>query len=118
MGWFLAWHPQQLRPSTPSLADRWCRPVRTLARPTFTWSSLLAIDPDSNKMTAELRLCCYFLALFFWRVEGHFCRGFVEKRGADGGFLMVNLWWKAGERWLEDDVNFPALNMPLFLDLF
>jgi hypothetical protein len=41
----------------------------------------------------------FFFAIFFWRVEGRFCRGFDEKRGAGGGFLMVNLWWKDGERW-------------------
>jgi hypothetical protein len=41
-----------------------------------------------------------FLWLFFSGVVGWgFCRGFCEKRGADDGFLMVNLWWNAGERW-------------------
>jgi hypothetical protein len=64
------------------------------------WSSLLATDSDLDEMTAELRLCCCFLCLVFSGVvEWCFCRGFCEKRGAAGGFLMVNLWWEAGERW-------------------
>jgi hypothetical protein len=37
-----------------------------------------------------------------------FCRGFRENEVADGGFLMVNLWWNAGERWSENDLNLPA----------
>src|SRR2546430_14118338 len=69
-------------------------------------------------MTAELRLCCCF-CLFFSGVAGWcFCGGFCRKRGADRGFLMVNLWWNAGERWLENDLNLVAENMPDFLDLF
>ena len=27
---------------------------------------------------------------------------------------MVNLWWNAGERWSENDLNSPAENMPFF----
>jgi len=37
---------------------------------------------------------------------------------ADGGFLMVNLWWDAGKRWCENDVNSAAKNTPHFSDLF
>jgi hypothetical protein len=51
-------------------------------------------------------------------VEGYFCRGFCEKRGADGGFLMVNLWWNAGEIWSENDHISHAKNLPHFSDLF
>ena len=29
------------------------------------WFSLLVTDPDLDEMTAELRLCCCFLCLFF-----------------------------------------------------
>jgi hypothetical protein len=54
---------------------------------------------DFDEMTAELRLCRCFADIFLGVVEGCFCRGFCKKRGADGGFLMVNLWWNAGERW-------------------
>jgi hypothetical protein len=50
--------------------------------------------------------------------RGFTCWGFCEKRGADGGFLMVNLWWNAGERWWENDLNSAAKNVPHFLDLF
>jgi hypothetical protein len=28
--------------------------------------------------------------------------GVLQKRGAERGFLMVNLWWIAGESWLVD----------------
>jgi hypothetical protein len=28
-----------------------------------------------------------------------FCWGFWQKRGAERGFSMVNLWWTAGESW-------------------
>jgi len=31
-----------------------------------------------------------------------FCWGFWQKRGAERGFLMVNLWWIAGESWYVD----------------
>jgi hypothetical protein len=31
-----------------------------------------------------------------------FCWGFWQKRGAERGFLMVNLWWIHGELWLVD----------------
>jgi hypothetical protein len=31
--------------------------------------------------------------------NGVFAGGFCENVVADGGFLMVNLWWNAGERW-------------------
>jgi hypothetical protein len=29
----------------------------------------------------------------------HFCWGFWQKRGAERGFSMVNLWWIAGKSW-------------------
>ncbi len=44
-------------------------------------------------------LYCCFLRIFFGVVEWCFYRGFCENVAADGGFLMVNLWWDAGERW-------------------
>jgi hypothetical protein len=40
-----------------------------------------------------------FFAYFFGVVEWCFCRGFCENLAANGGFLMANLWWDAGERW-------------------
>jgi hypothetical protein len=43
---------------------------------------------------------------------------FSRKRGAERGFLMVNLWWIRGELW-SVDARFPeAKNMPQFLSLF
>jgi hypothetical protein len=50
-------------------------------------------------MTAELRLCCCVWHYFSGVCKGVFAGILAKKRGADGGFLMVNLWWKAGERW-------------------
>jgi hypothetical protein len=64
------------------------------------WSSLLTtrfgFRKDDGRASA---LPLFFADNFFGVVEGCFCRGFCKKRGADGGFLMVNLWWNAGERW-------------------
>jgi hypothetical protein len=37
---------------------------------------------------------------------------------AERGFLMVNLWWDAGERWQGDGRFLGAKNMPRILDLF
>src|SRR6266568_2342772 len=69
------------------------------------WSSLPATDSgfrqdDGRASALLLFFCIFFLA---WR---------------DGVFLMVNLWWNAGERWSENDLNSPAENMSHFLDLF
>jgi hypothetical protein len=50
-------------------------------------------------MAAELRLCCFFCLVFPGLVEWCFYRGFCEIVEANGGFLMVDLWWDAGERW-------------------
>ena len=47
-----------------------------------------------------------------------FLRGFCENVVPDCGFLMVKLWWNAGERWSEDGLNSPGKSMPLILDLF
>jgi hypothetical protein len=49
---------------------------------------------------------------------GQSVRHFCEKRGADGVFLMANLWWNAGGRWWESDVNFDRQKLATFLDLF
>jgi hypothetical protein len=47
-----------------------------------------------------------------------FLLGFLAKRVAERGFLMVNLWWNAGETWCFDGRFLGAKNMPLILDLF
>ena len=47
-----------------------------------------------------------------------FLQGFWEKRVAERGLLMVNLWWNAGERWCSDGRFLVAKNMPPILDLF
>jgi hypothetical protein len=39
------------------------------------------------------------LQFFFWRWFTRFCWGFWQKRDAERGLLMVNLWWIAGESW-------------------
>jgi hypothetical protein len=42
------------------------------------------------------RFCSnFFLALVYLVFTG----GFWQKRVAERGFLMVNLWWIAGESW-------------------
>jgi hypothetical protein len=50
--------------------------------------------------------------------EGRFCRGFCEKCGAERGFLMVRLWWIAGETWCENTTFLRSEIMPRFSDLF
>jgi hypothetical protein len=37
---------------------------------------------------------------------------------AERGFLMVNLWWIAGESWEVDGRISGSKNMPRFADLF
>jgi hypothetical protein len=44
--------------------------------------------------------------------------GFWQKRGAERGFSMVNLWWIAGESWYVDGHFSGSKKMPLFLNLF
>jgi hypothetical protein len=39
------------------------------------------------------------LQYFFLSGEPAFLLGFWQKRGAERDFLMVNLWWIAGESW-------------------
>jgi hypothetical protein len=43
---------------------------------------------------------------------------FWRKRVFDGGFLMVNLWWKCGDLWCVDGRCLDVKVFPLFLDLF
>jgi hypothetical protein len=57
-------------------------------------------------------------AYFFAAGKPRFCWGFWRKRGADRGFLMVNLWWKRGELWLVDGDCLRAENFPRITDLF
>jgi hypothetical protein len=47
-----------------------------------------------------------------------FCWGFWQKLGAERGFLVVKLWWIAGESWCVDGHFSPLENFPLFADLF
>jgi hypothetical protein len=51
-------------------------------------------------------------------VESLFCRGFLQKRGAERGFLMVKSWWNAGERWSENDLKSASKNTPSFRIFF
>jgi hypothetical protein len=64
------------------------------------WFSLLATDRSWNlKRRQSLGSAVVFFVIFFGVVGWCFCRGFCENLVADDGFLMVNLWWDAGERW-------------------
>jgi hypothetical protein len=51
-------------------------------------------------------------------VDPRFCWGFWQKRGAERGFLMVNLWWIAGGTWCLDGHFSGAENSSLCQDLF
>jgi hypothetical protein len=56
---------------------------------------------------------------FLGGVEGPcFCWGFWQKRVVGRGFLVVKLWWIAGESWWVDGQDSGSKNMPLFTDLF
>jgi hypothetical protein len=58
-------------------------------------------------------------ALFFLGVVGPcFCWGFWRKRVVGRGFLVVKLWWIAGESWEVDGQDSGSKNMPPFPDLF
>ena len=46
-----------------------------------------------------MNLAGKFEQIFFAALEGRFCWGFWQKRRAERVFLMVNLWWIAGESW-------------------
>jgi hypothetical protein len=59
------------------------------------------------------RISAYF-SLFSGVVECCFCWGFCEISVADGGILMVSLWWIGGKRWLLNDHLFLAENFSLF----
>jgi hypothetical protein len=37
--------------------------------------------------------------IFSLREFSRFCRGFLKKRAAKRGFLVVNLWWNRGDLW-------------------
>jgi hypothetical protein len=56
--------------------------------------------------------------IFFGVVEWRFCWGFWEKWGAECGFLLVSLWWIAGESWCVDGRISGVENFSLFRDLF
>ena len=57
-------------------------------------------------------------AVIFWRGGTLFLLGFWRKRVVGRGFLVVNLWWIAGESWEVDGQFSGSKNMPLFLNLF
>jgi hypothetical protein len=40
-----------------------------------------------------------FSSIFFGAGFPRFCWGFWQKWCVERGFLMVNLWWIAGESW-------------------
>jgi hypothetical protein len=46
--------------------------------------------------------------------EWRFCWGFCRKRRAERGFLLVSLWWIAGELWCVDGVILGVENFPFF----
>jgi hypothetical protein len=50
---------------------------------------------------------------FFGEGKGGFCRGFLKKRGAERGFLMVRMWFFCGETWWVDGHYFGVKNLPL-----
>jgi hypothetical protein len=53
--------------------------------------------------------------LFFFCLEkGRFCRGFLKKRGAEHGFLLVRTWFLGGETWGILRLFSLRKNMPLF----
>jgi hypothetical protein len=51
-------------------------------------------------------------------VNSGFCWGFWQKRCAERGFLMVNLWWIAGETWCVDGHFSGSKNVPFSQNLF
>jgi hypothetical protein len=51
-------------------------------------------------------------------VNPGFCWGFWQKRCAERGFLMMKLWWIAGETWCVDGHFSGSENLPLCQDLF
>jgi hypothetical protein len=54
-------------------------------------------------------------AVIFWEVVvRRFCWGFWQKRVVGRGFLVVKLWWIAGESWEVDGQDSGSKNMPLF----
>jgi hypothetical protein len=73
----------------------------------------VALNPPAIAISEPIKC-----SIFFGAGLPGFCWGFWQKRGAERGFLMVNLWWIAGESWYVDDHFSDSKNMPLFQDLF
>jgi hypothetical protein len=59
-----------------------------------------------------------FCGNFFGVVGPCFCWEFWQKRVVGRGFLVVKLWWIAGESWEVDGQDSGSKNMPLFPGLF
>ena len=58
------------------------------------------------------------LRKFFFGGGPCFCWEFWQKRVVGRGFLVVKLWWIAGESWEVDGQDSGSKNMPLFPGLF
>jgi hypothetical protein len=69
------------------------------------------MPPESGGM-------CAFAVIFLGVVGPCFCWGFWRKWVVGCGFLVVKLWWIAGESWEVDGQDSGSKNMPLFPDLF
>jgi hypothetical protein len=59
-----------------------------------------------------------FLEIFLGAGKPLFCWGFWQNRVQKRGFLLVNLWWIAGESWQIDGRYSGSKNTPLFPVLF
>jgi hypothetical protein len=59
-----------------------------------------------------------FAGIFLGVVGPCFCWGLWQKRMVGRGFLVVKLWWIAGESWEVDGQDSGSKNMPFFPDLF
>ena len=55
-----------------------------------------------------------FCSIFFGDGGILFLLGFWQKRWLERGFLVVKLWWIAGESWLVDGQDSGSKNVPLF----
>jgi hypothetical protein len=55
------------------------------------------VFPRRSQNPARRRALLQYFFGVWW--DPRFCWGFLQKRVVERGFLMVNLWWIAGESW-------------------